>query len=215
MNQIEAFRQLGGLGVASFGTRDAAARLQVTPGNAHMILSRLEREGLLTHLRRGRWGLKDAISAFALPEALSAPEPAYVSLQSALFHHGLIDQVPAVTYAMTTGRTRRMSTPVGTVSFHRLPPELFSGFKVEGDDGFKMATAEKALFDVLYLAPGRSRLFARLPELDIPRGFHWPHLHSYVKQVNSPSRRTFLSTRITALEERPRKTKEVKRKARR
>ena len=202
MNQIEAIRQLGGLGVASFGTRDAAARLQVTPGNAHMILSRLERGGFLTHLKRGRWGLKDAISAFALPEALSAPEPAYVSLQSALFHHGLIDQVPNVTYAMTTGRTRRMHTPIGTVSFHQLPPELLSGFKVEGDDDFKLATAEKALFDMLYLAPGRSRLFARLPELEIPRGFHWPRLHSYVKQVNSPSRRTFLSTRLTALEER-------------
>ena len=213
MNQIEAIRQLGRLGVTSFGTRDAAARLQVTPGNTHMILTRLERVGFLTHLTRGRWGLKDAISAFALPEALSAPEPAYVSLQSALFHHGLIDQVPAVTYAMTTGRTRRMNTPVGTVSFHRLPPELFSGFQVEGDDGFKMATAEKALFDVIYLAPGRSRLFARLPELDIPRGFHWQHLHGNVRQVNSTSRRTFLSRRITALEERAGKTKQVKRKA--
>jgi predicted transcriptional regulator of viral defense system len=132
-----------------------------------------------------------------------------------LFHHGLIEQVPAVTYAMTTGRTRRMNTPLGTVSFHRLPPELFSGFRVE-DDGFKMATVEKALFDVIYLAPGRSRLFARLPELHIPRGFHWPQLHSYVKQVNSLSRRTFLRSRITALEEHARKTKkEVKRKARR
>jgi predicted transcriptional regulator of viral defense system len=215
MNQIEAIRQLGGLGVASFGTRDAAARLQVTPGNAHMILRRLERGGFLIHLTRGRWGLKDAISAFALPEALSAPEPAYVSLQSALFHHGLVDQVPAVTYAMTTGRTRRMTTPLGTVSFHRLPPELFSGFKVEGDDGFKMATPEKALFDVIYLGPGRSRLFARLPELNIPRGFRWPHLHSYVRQVKSLSRRTFLSSRITALEEQARNTKAVQREARR
>jgi predicted transcriptional regulator of viral defense system len=213
MNQIEAIRQLGELGVASFGTRDAAARLRVKPGNAHMILTRLEREGFLIHLTRGRWGLKDAISAFALPEALSAPEPAYVSLQSALFHHGLIEQVPAVTYAMTTGRTRRMNTPIGTVSFHRLPPELFSGFRVQ-DDGFKMATAEKALFDVIYLAPGRSRLFARLPELQIPRGFHWPHLHGYVRQVNSLSRRTFLSSRIKALEERARTTKVVKRKVR-
>jgi predicted transcriptional regulator of viral defense system len=158
--------------------------------------------------------LKDAISAFALPGALSAPEPAYVSLQTALFHHGLIDQVPAVTYAMTTGRSRRMNTPIGTVSFHRLSPELFSGFRVE-NDGFKMATAEKALFDVIYLAPVRSRLFARLPELHIPRGFHWRHLHGYVKQVNSLSRRTFLRSRITALEEHARKTQEVKRKARR
>src|SRR6185503_904587 len=140
----------------------------VTAANAHMILRRLARAGLLTHVSRGRWLQSADVPAFALPELISAPYPAYVSLQSALFHHGLVEQVPAVIYAVTLGRPRRVRTPLGVVSFHRLPAELFSGFDVEDASGVKIASAEKALFDLLYLAPGRSRLFANLPELEIP-----------------------------------------------
>ena len=52
-----------------------------------------------------------------------------------------------------------MNTPLGTISFHRLPPGLFFGYEIEAD-GSKIASAEKALFDTLYLAAARSRLFA-------------------------------------------------------
>ncbi|MGH8132565.1 MAG: type IV toxin-antitoxin system AbiEi family antitoxin domain-containing protein, partial [Steroidobacteraceae bacterium] len=175
------------------------ALLGVTPANANMILRRLEHGGLLTHVSRGRWLSTQEIHRFALPELISAPYPACVSLQSALFHHGLIEQVPAVIYAVTLARPRRVRTPLGVVSFHRVPPELFSGFEVEDASGAKIATAEKALFDVLYLAPGRSRLFAKLPELEIPRRFHWALMRQYVELVKSPSRRTFLTHSIARL----------------
>jgi predicted transcriptional regulator of viral defense system len=202
VNQIEAMKRLKALGVPAFGTREAAALLSVTPANATMILGRLERHGFLTHLARGRWGIAGAVSRFALPELLSAPDPAYVSLQSALFHHGLIEQVPAVIYAVTLGRTRRVRNPIGTVSFHHMPPELFAGFDISPRDGAKIATPEKALFDTLYLAPARSRLFARLPELELPRRFRWSEVRKFVAQVKSESRRTFLADRIEALRKR-------------
>jgi len=35
----------------------------------------------------------------------------------------------------------------------------------------KLASPEKALVDFLYLSPTRSRLFAALPELELPKGF--------------------------------------------
>ena len=142
----------------------------MTLANAHMILRRLPAQGLITHLARGKWLSGQGVSRFARAELISAPYPAYVSMQSALFHHALIEQVPAVVYAVTLGRPRRVATPLAVISFHRLPPELFSGFEV-ADDGVKISTPEKALFDVLYLAPARSRLFARLPELEIPQNF--------------------------------------------
>jgi predicted transcriptional regulator of viral defense system len=148
MNQIEALRRLQGLGTPVFETRDVSALLSVTPANANMILRRLADQGQLVHLARGRWLSAPGISRFALPELISAPYPAYVSIQSALFHHGLIEQIPAVIYAATLGRPRRQSTPLGVISFHRVPTELFSGFELN-DDGAKIATPEKALFDVL------------------------------------------------------------------
>jgi hypothetical protein len=128
-----------------------------------------------------------------------------VSLQSALFHHGLIEQVPAVIYAVTLGRPRRVRSPLGVVSFHRMPPELFSGFEVEPSSGAKIASAEKALFDLLYLAPAKSRLFSTLPELEIPRRFRWMQLYRYAEMVRSPGRRTLLTrsmARVRASSER-------------
>lgn len=198
MNQLEALKQLDGLGVDAFSTRDVAALLKVTSPNAHMILRRLQRQGFLTHLARGRWVLARKLSPLSLPEHLAAPYPAYVSLQTALFHHGLIEQVPAVTYAVTIGRTRRVTTPTATVSLHHLPPDLFSGFELS-PDGAKMATPEKALFDLLYLAPARSRLFAHLPEIEIPRSFRWARLRKYLPSIRSRSRRTYVQERMDQL----------------
>lgn len=195
MNQIEALRRLQNLGTPVFETRDASALLAVTPANANMILRRLADQGLLVHLARGRWLVSRTISRFALPELISAPYPAYVSMQSALFHHGLIEQIPAVIYAATLGRPRRAATPMGVISFHRLPAELFNGFEVN-DDGAKIATPEKALFDVLYLGPARSRLFARLPEMEFPREFRWQQLRESAKSVKSTNRRKFIERRI-------------------
>lgn len=199
MNQIEALQRLKRIGTHGFETRDAAAALDVTAANAHMILRRLARAGLLTHVSRGRWLQSADVPPFALPEFISAPYPAYISLQSALFHHGLVEQVPAVVYAVTLGRPRRVRTPLGVVSFHRVPPELFTGFEVETHGGAKIATAEKALFDLLYLAQGRSRLFARLPELTVAREFQWARLKQYAALVKSPSRRTYLTKGIARL----------------
>lgn len=199
MNRAEALKRLEALRPRGFTTRDAAALLKIKPSYAHMVLRRLADHGFLLHLRRGCWCHARGVSRFALPELLAAPYPAYVSMQSALYHHGLIDQVPEIVYAATLGRPRRLETPLATVSLHRLPPELFSGFEISPDDGVKIATAEKALFDVLYLAQGRSRLFARLPELEIPRGFRWKVLRRYVRLIKSPSRRGMVERRIERL----------------
>ncbi|HEU4589756.1 MAG TPA: hypothetical protein VFS13_02515 [Steroidobacteraceae bacterium] len=199
MNQIEALRRLQQLGSPVIETRDASTLLNVTPANANMILRRLADQDMITHLARGKWLTRASTPHFALPELLSAPYPAYVSMQSALFHRGLIEQVPAVVYAATLGKPRRVATPLGTISFHRLPPELFLGYEIE-TDGSKVATAEKALFDTLYLAPARSRLFARLPELEIPRQFRWQHVRELAAMVKFPRRRVHIERRIEQLQ---------------
>lgn len=199
MNQIEAFQRLQSLATPVFETRDATALLQVTPSNANMILRRLAKEGMITHLSRGRWLQSKKLSRLAIPELISAPYPAYISLQSALFHHGLIEQIPSITYAVTLARPRRVKTPLGTISFHRMPPELFSDFVLAPQSEAKIAIPEKALFDTIYLAPGRSRMFSTLPELTIPRGFRWALLQKYTSLVKSPSRRTFVAERIKEL----------------
>jgi predicted transcriptional regulator of viral defense system len=133
-----------------------------------------------------------------LAEQVAAPSPAYVSLPTALFRHGLIEQVPEVIYAITLGRARRVKTLSGSASLHRMPPNLFGGYEVE-DDGAKTATAEKALFDFLYLSPTRSRLFSSLPEIEVPRSFRWSEVARWTKRIAGKSRRAFVERRTVEL----------------
>jgi predicted transcriptional regulator of viral defense system len=199
MNQIEALQRLQTLGTPVVESRDMSALLQVSTSNATTILRRLAQKGMIVHLSRGRWLVNEKIDHLALPELISAPYPAYISMQSALFHHGLIEQIPSVIYAVTPARPRRLQTPTATISFHRMPPELFKGFELSSGSDAKIATPEKALFDLLYLAPGRSRVFSKLPELAIPRRFQWQRLKEYTELVKSAGRRAFIADRIGAI----------------
>jgi predicted transcriptional regulator of viral defense system len=200
MNQPEALQRIRQLGVPSFETRDISALLRVSPENASVLLSRLAQRGFVLRLARGRWSIEDQRNRENLAEQVAAPAPAYVSLQSALFRHGLIEQVPEVLYAVTLGRTRRVRTPVGTVSLHRMPPALFGGYKTN-DDGAKIATAEKALFDLTYLSPTRSRLFTSLPEIETPKDFHWSEVAVWTKKIEGKSRRVFVERKLASLKE--------------
>jgi predicted transcriptional regulator of viral defense system len=199
MNQIEALQRLRTLATPVVESRDAAALLQVSTSNATTILRRLAKNGMIAHLSRGRWLVNEKIDRLALPELISAPYPAYISMQSALFHHGLIEQIPSVIFAVTPARPHRLQTPMGTISFHRMPAQLFMGFELSPRSDAKIATPEKALFDLFYLAPGRSRVFSNEPELTIPRRFQWQRLKEYTKLVKSPARSAYIAERIRSL----------------
>jgi predicted transcriptional regulator of viral defense system len=198
MNQTEALQKIQRLGVPAFETRDISALLRVSPANASVLLARLAGRGFVRHLARGRWSIGAQPNREQLAEQVAAPSPAYVSLQSALFRHGLIEQVPEVLYAVTLGRARRVRTPSGTVSLHRMPPALFGGYET-AVDGAKVATAEKALFDLLYLGPTRSRLFVRLPEMELPKSFRWAEVTRWTKKIAGKSRRVFVEQKLATL----------------
>lgn len=198
MNLLEALSTLDQAGAQVFTTADAAVRLGVASGHASVILARLAASGQLLRLRRAVWARPGSVNPLALPEYLTAPFPAYVSLQSALYLHGMISQVPSVIYAVSLARTRRFTTPLGTVSIHHVQPSLFFGFEDAGHGG-RLATPEKALVDFLYLAPARSQLFRALPELEWPRRFSVREARAIVRRIKAERRRTLVSRRLDAL----------------
>jgi hypothetical protein len=91
--------------------------------------------------------------------------------------------------------TKTLRTPVGTYSVHRLPPELFGGY--EERDGERVATAEKAVFDTLYLARARGKRFSHLTEVDLPAGFRAEVLSDWATKIQDPRVRSFVQARIT------------------
>ena len=188
MRSSELLAALKRLGRAHFETRDVAALMGIPIANANVALARLSAHGLVVHLAKGRWAMP-GVPPFLLPEALATPFPTYLSLFTALHHHGLIEQIPAVVYAVTTGRTGRRATPVGTISLHHVSPAFFFGFEAYPGVPVLMATPEKALVDTLYLLPARSQLFRRLPELELPAGFKWRVAQKAAAAIPGKSRR--------------------------
>ena len=199
MTLLHALSRILAMHVPVFSTSDAAVQLGVPNGNASVMLARLAASRQVIRLRRGVWALEDSVDPLALPECLTAPFPAYVSLQSALYLHGMISQIPAVTYAISLARTRRYSTPLGTVSIHHVQPSFFFGFEAAGRAGGRLATPEKAMVDFLYLAPARSKLFRALPELEWPRGFRVRIARSIVKRVKPLRRQRFVARKLEEL----------------
>lgn len=193
MRLVDVHTRLLSMGIPVFQTSDAAAYLGIGIALAGKRLARLAASGHLAKLGRGRWGFKDRIDFMALPEYFTAPYPAYVSLQSALHHHGRISQMPSVLYAVSPARTRRHRTPLGSISIHHLDPSFFFGYRPVGRGAAKVASPEKALIDFLYMGPARSRLFRALPELDLDRGFRVDEARKIIRRIRSLRRKNHVS----------------------
>ena len=166
MKLIDAYQKILELNVPVFQTRDIAAYLDVNTSHASKVLSRLASAGQIIRLTHGHWGFKDKIDILQLPELITAPYPSYISLQTALYYQGMISQIPAVIYAVSLARTQRYVTPLATISTHYIQPALFCGYSMMDKSDIKIATPEKAIIDLLYLNPTKSRLFANLPEFE-------------------------------------------------
>lgn len=191
MNLIHAYQKLKQL-EPTFFTKDTTAVLNVSNKNAAIILSRLAKKNTIVHLARGRWAYSDTVDPLILPSILAFPMKAYVSLYSALYYRGMIDQIPDTVFAITNGKTNIFETPIAKISLHSINSFLFTGYEMIGKSCIFMATAEKALFDTLYLMPAKSNLFKKLTELEIPDNFNFALLQKWIKRVKNKSRRIMI-----------------------
>lgn len=145
-------------------------------------LSRWTASGKILQLRRGLYCL-------ASPFRRVPPHPflisnrlvpaSYVSLESALAHHGLIPEGVPVTTGVTPGRASRRRTPYGEYDFRNVKAGLFFGYSLEelgGGQRAFVASPEKALLDLVHLTEGggtdehlRSLRLQNLERLDARR----------------------------------------------
>ncbi len=192
MRLADVLVRLKNIKAAAFGTADVMAYLDVEKSHASKLLARLVESGHLVHLKRGLWAFSEGLDPLVLPGYLTAPFPSYVSLQSALYYHGMIAQIPAVTYVVSLARTRTYETDPGHFSIHHVNATFFFGCESVRGSEVKMAVPEKALLDFLYLSPARSKLFRALPELALPRRFSVRRAGNMIRRVRSAARRRLL-----------------------
>jgi predicted transcriptional regulator of viral defense system len=132
----------------------------VDPVDVRRQLSRWTKAGRLYQLRRGLYALAPPFQKIKPHPFLVANRMvrgSYVSCQSALAYYDLIpEHVPVVT-SVTTARPAYWDTPLGSYDFRHVKADLFRGYRlveVSPEQRAFVATAEKALLDLVYLQPG-------------------------------------------------------------
>jgi predicted transcriptional regulator of viral defense system len=199
MNQIQALAKIEALSQPFVDTRDIAALLNQKTAAASLTANRLTKAGFLIKLSRGKWAVTRNVNPLAIPEHLTAPHPSYISLQSALFHHGMISQIPNATYAVSLAKSRQYKTPIGVFSVHHAESDFFYGYELDSSGWAKIAVPEKALLDILYFAPTKSRLFGALPELELPGSFSWKRVSEMAARIKSSARRKFVEKAVASI----------------
>lgn len=123
-------------------------------------LSRWVSEGKLIKLRRGLYSVSPKYSGISVHPFIAANamvSASYVSCQSALAFHGVIpEHVPSVT-SITSGNGDTLTNSLGSFIYRHVKPDHLWGFRSEhlGEGRTaRVATAEKALLDLVYLEPG-------------------------------------------------------------
>jgi hypothetical protein len=90
---------------------------------------------------------------FALPSleeaAMLLGRPCYISFESAMEKHGLISQMPLMLTCASTGKPRKIATPLGEIFLHHIKPSLFNNYY--NKDGILWAAPEKAFLDYIYI----------------------------------------------------------------
>ena len=109
--------------------------------------------GLLQKICRGHYRFTDRAlnETILLTIANRLYEPSYISLETALSHHGLIPESVYNQTSVTSRKTQTLKTPLGSFIYRHLSPRLFFGYTLGA--GFKLAEPEKAVLDYLYLNP--------------------------------------------------------------
>lgn len=194
MNAVRALEVLRRLDRPIVRTGEAAAVLGISVSNASHLLASLQDAGSVLRISPGRWSMAPTPSPYLVASWLTDPYPSYVSLYTALSRRGVITQIPRTIYVVSLANTKTLRTPVGTFSVHRLPPELFGGY--EERNGERLATAEKAVFDTVYLARARGKRFSHLTEVDLPAGFRDDVLNDWAAKIQDARVRSFVEARI-------------------
>ena len=122
------------------------------PRTLQVALRRLTQRKVIRRICRGYYA-----NPFTPPtlEEISAQiyKPSYISLEFALYRHGVLSQAPHVLTCVTPRLPRTFRTALGTILYRQIKREFFFGFVREGE--YFLAEPEKAFVDYLYLRRGR------------------------------------------------------------
>lgn len=145
-----------------YSIRDIEKIYDGSDKNLPVLLHRFVKDGRLERIMRGYYTF-DIMKVDFEEFACTVKKPSYISLEYALYHHGLIDQVPESITLVTTGKSQRISCEGKELEYSHIREDLYFGYEIVGNTLF--ATKEKALLDMAYLTGLSKRTFRFTPEM--------------------------------------------------
>jgi predicted transcriptional regulator of viral defense system len=119
----------------------------------HAQLLGWQKKGLLKKAKSGHFVLADSlIDAHVLANELNY---SYVSLEYALSYYQMIPDIAQVVTSVSKDRNEKIQNIFGDFSYRKIRGELFAGFVLSESPilkkrFFRIATPEKAIFDLVY-----------------------------------------------------------------
>ena len=141
-----------------FTQSDVTAAIDGTDFSRHGLIKRAMSAGEILNIRRGLYCLapefqKKPVSVYSLAQQVYGPS--YISMETALSHHGWIPEAVYACTCVSFGNSKEFQTPLGVFSYKRVPQRTFflgvERCKDEIGNVFFMASPAKALVDYLYI----------------------------------------------------------------
>jgi predicted transcriptional regulator of viral defense system len=118
---------------------------------------KLKQKGIIKSLKKGIYVHMPVLSNNIVSKELISNNllgnPSYISLDYALYYHGLIPETVHEVTAVTTKRSKVFKTDFGIFSYKQIKEELYAlGVNIESskEGNFLIASKEKALCDKVY-----------------------------------------------------------------
>ena len=180
---------------------------EASEGARKQLIHRAANAGEILRLKRGLFLLdkvfrKSDLHPFALAAVLHSPS--HISLETALWHHGLIPEALYQVSSVTVSRSRSFSTPVGVFSFDRVPSSTpragVEATRLENGEWVFIASPLRALADAVYLhreidwerdGPGFCTESLRVEEEDLAR-ISFAHFEEVCGAVRNRRTRAYL-----------------------
>ena len=151
-----------------FGYEEIARAFDISLSSAKVTASRYVRQGLLLRMKRNVYVRRDVWNATGVTEKFVLTNlgqvPSYISLTSALQYYEVTTQVLRNFFeSVAIKRTKQISLNGSILRYSKIAEELYFGFRKE--NGYFIATPEKALLDAFYLM-SYGRYSLDIPALD-------------------------------------------------
>ena len=165
MKGIELLRILQRINKQFYTTADLEKITGLDRNSLYVALERWVAGGFIERLAQGIYiPMGGVISPEIVASQLYIPN--YLSFESALSKHGVLNLIPYIVTFATTRKTKKYIIQKKEVEFRQIAPQLFFGYEMKS--GVNIASPEKAFLDQIYLV-SRGKAKLDIDELDLKK----------------------------------------------